>query len=210
MLASRHLRPGGELLFQPVYGRLPVAVVNPIEKPERPQVPATQCVFFVEAGFPDRLHGQPGYVQLDDAVIAQAAVVDGVGLDAGLMQGALGEGGRVEDDQSALPEVGELDLEGGRVHGDQGVELIARGLDFPGAEIDLERGHPEGGAGRRPHFGGEIGEGRQVLSGQGRGLGELAADQLHAVAGISGEQDHDRFKLLAGKACSARLERRYC
>jgi hypothetical protein len=46
---------------------------------------------------------------------------------------------------------------------------------------------------RRADLGGEIGEGRKVVAGERGRQSELAAGQLHAVAGIAGETDDHRF-----------------
>src|SRR5208282_3692118 len=51
---------------------------------------------------------------------------------------------------------------------------------------------------RGANFGGVVGEGGDVVAVQGYGVGELAAGDLHAVAGVSGEADDravDHFAL---------------
>ena len=61
------------------------------------------------------------------------------------------------------------------------------------------RERPGGGA----DLGGVVGEGREVVAVQRDGVGELAAGDLHAVAGIAAEPDDgllDDFALLRGDA----------
>src|ERR1700756_790707 len=50
---------------------------------------------------------------------------------------------------------------------------------------------------RGANFGGEVGEGSDVVAVEGDGIGELAAGDLHAVAGITGETDHRAVNNLA-------------
>ena len=65
------------------------------------------------------------------------------------------------------------------------------------AEIDLERRDAEQRALRRADFGGKIGERGEIVAGQRGRQRELPAGQLHAVAGIAGKADDDRFGELA-------------
>ena len=62
-------------------------------------------------------------------------------------------------------------------------------------EVDLEAGDAGQGAGRGADLGGEVGEGADVVAEEGRGVGELRAGELHAVAGVAGEADGDGFDL---------------
>ncbi len=63
-------------------------------------------------------------------------------------------------------------------------------------EVQLEAGDARERPGRRADLRREVGERREVVARQ-RGLGgETAARQLHAVAGVAGEPDHDRIELL--------------
>src|SRR3546814_10310207 len=88
---------------------------------------------------------------------------------------ARAEGAGVEDQQAVRLHVGQVHLQRRRVHRHQHVELVAGGHDDAGAEIDLEGGHPEGGADRRADLRREVGEGRQVIARQRGGQRELAA-----------------------------------
>jgi hypothetical protein len=122
---------------------------------------------------------------------------------AGLLQVALTEGGGVDDQRAGRAEIGEVDLEGGRVERHQYVELVARGPDPPAAELDLEGRNAEGGADRRPDLGRKIRERREIGAAQGGFLGEAAAGQLHAVAAVAGKAHDERH---AGRGlASARL-----
>ena len=103
-------------------------------------------------------------------------------------------------------QIGKVDLERGRVHGDEHIDLIARGLDDPGAEVDLIGRDPEGGARRGADLGGEVRKSREIVAGQRRGHSEPVAGQLHAVAGIAGKSDDRRFKFPA--TLTGMIERR--
>ena len=56
--------------------------------------------------------------------------------------------------------------------------------------------HAREAAGGRPDLGREVGQGADVVAEGRRGPRELAAGQLHAVAGIAGEPDRDAIQFL--------------
>ncbi len=97
---------------------------------------------------------------------------------------------------AARPEVLEVGLQGGRVHGHEDVGLVSRGEDVPGTDVDLVARDAGQRARGGADLGGEVGEGGEVVSGDGRRLRELRADELHAVAGVPDEADGDAFDLL--------------
>ena len=72
----------------------------------------------------------------------------GFAVVAGLAQVLVVEGAGVDDDQPAALDVLVVDLQGGRIHRDQHVRRVARGLYDAGAEVDLEGRDAEGGANR--------------------------------------------------------------
>ena len=72
-------------------------------------------------------------------------------------------------------------------------------VDVPRREVDLEPAHPGQGARGSADLGREVGEGGEVVAEQGGRVGELAARDLHAVAGVAAEPDDgllDRLLLL--------------
>jgi hypothetical protein len=129
------------------------------------------------------------YVELEHLVRRQGLVVERVLLVLGLLEVPAGERGHVHEHGAAHPQIGERHLERRRIHGDQHVQLVAHGRDVLGAEVDLERRDPIGGAGGRADLGRVVREGRQVAAGQGGLGGELEPGELHAVAGVAGEPD---------------------
>src|SRR5207237_1263752 len=85
---------------------------------------------------------------------------------------------------------------GGRVHGDQHVEVVAGGEDRKRGEVQLECADARQRAGGGADLGGEIGQRREVVAGE-RGLGrELRAGDLHAVARVTRKADDDRVAAL--------------
>ena len=130
---------------------------------------------------------------MNDLPFVEAAVLKGV-----LVVSRLGEVARrklafVRDDQAALAQRLDIGLQRRRVHCDEHVGLVARRLDRGRAEVDLEGRDSEGRALRRADFSREVGEGREIVPGECGRERELSAGQLHAVAAVSGEADHDGF-----------------
>jgi len=126
----------------------------------------------------------------------EGAVLERVGRESRLGEVALGEGARVHQDAPAEPEIFQIDFERGGVHGHQHVHGVARGHDVAGAELDLERRDAVGRPGGSADLGGEIGEGREVVAGEGRFHREARARHLHPVARVSREADDDGFARL--------------
>ena len=58
-------------------------------------------------------------------------------------------------------------------------------------DVHLERRHAGDRPGGRADLGREVGQGRQVVAEHGRQLREPVADELHAVARVAREPDHD-------------------
>ena len=67
-------------------------------------------------------------------------------------------------------------------------------------EVELEARDARERACRRPDLGREVGERREVVARERRLRREPAAGELHPVAGIPGEPDHDGVELDNGLA----------
>ena len=63
-------------------------------------------------------------------------------------------------------------------------------------DVDLERRDPSDGPGWRPDLGREVRHGREVVAEEGAHIGEPVPGELHAVAGVAGEADHDAVEHL--------------
>ena len=181
----------GELRLQPVDDRLPVAVEHPQRKTKRPHVLATQGLLVAEA---EGLHGierQLRDVEVDDLPSGEAAVLERVLLVPRLGEIAGRELALVDNEEAALAHLVSVHLKRRGVHRYEHVGLVACGLDGSGAEIDLESGDAERRALRRADLRREIGEGREIVSGERGRERELTARQLHSVAAIAGEAHDD-------------------
>lgn len=58
-------------------------------------------------------------------------------------------------------------------------------------ELDLEAGDTLARARWRSDLGGKVGKGSEIVARERGGAGELAARDLHAIARVAGEPDHD-------------------
>jgi hypothetical protein len=86
-----------------------------------------------------------------------------------------------------------VDGERRRVHRHQRVRFIARGEHRLAAEVDLEGGNAGDGADRGADLRRIVREGGDGVGHGDAGVGESFADDLHSVAGISGEADNTDF-----------------
>ena len=178
--------------------RRAVAVEHPERQPQRPHILAAQRLLVAEAEGLHRIEGELRDVEPDHLPFGELVVVERVAVIAGLGEVARAELALVGDDQAAGLQIVDIGLQRRRVHRDQHVGRVARGLDRGRAEIDLEGGDAEGRALRRADLGREIREGGEIVAGQRGGQGELPAGQLHAVAAIAGEPDDHRFQRRVG------------
>ena len=67
------------------------------------------------------------------------------------------------------------------------IDGVARRVDLVRREMELEAADAGERARRGANFGREIGESGEIVAVKGDGVGELAAGDLHAVAGVAGE-----------------------
>ena len=180
-----------ELAVDPVDGRLHRAGVQPRHQPEGEEVLGPLGVAGLDAQVGAGPLGEVGHGRGDDRVAVEAAVLERVGVVSGLAEVALVEGVGVDDDGAARRQQRQVGPEGGRVHGHQHGGGVAGGGDVVVGDVDLERRDAGQRAGRGPDLGGELRQGGQIVAEQGAGRGEPVAGELHAVAGVAREAQHD-------------------
>ena len=194
---------GAELRGEELLGRRRRARVHPGEESECEHV-LRPLLLLAGQGVElrERLDGDRGQRQRVHVPGLEGVVVDRAGAPADLLEVAGGELVGVDDDRRATGDVGEVGLEGGRVHRDEDVGGVAGGEDVPAGEVQLEgtdaRHRPLGGA----DLGGEVRQRGEVVA-QGRAVGgEPVTRQLHPVAGVAGEADDDAVLDLGRRAAA--------
>jgi hypothetical protein len=105
----------------------------------------------------ERLERERRQRYLVDVVLLQRAVVERVGLVAGLLEVPLGEGVTVDDQGAALGQVAQVRLERRGVHRDEHVRRVAGSEDVVICEVELKAGDAGERAGGSANLGGEIG-----------------------------------------------------
>ncbi len=95
----------------------------------------------------------------------------------------------VDDENAVGLEVREIHFQRGGIHGDQNVDAVAGRVNVVRGKMDLESADAGKRARRGANFGREIREGGEIVAEQRGGVGELAAGDLHAVAGVTAEAD---------------------
>lgn len=173
-------------------GGIDGSTIDPVYEAECEEVFAAEAIAMGEGAFLERLDGEAGDVEGDDLVVAaEFGIVERVGGEVRHFEVVVGEGGGVDDEESAFCEVREVDGEGGGVHGDEGIGFIAWCEDAFAAEVDLEGGDAGDGSDRGADFRGEVREGCDGIGHHDAGVREPFSDDLHAVAGITGKTDDD-------------------
>ena len=137
-----------------------------------------------------------------DVEVGERTVLERIRVVAGLLEVPLVESVGVGDDRSALGEVADVDLERRRVHRNEDARLITGREDVVVGEVHLEAGHAGQRSRRRADLGREVRERGEVVA-EHRGLArEAIAGELHPVAGVAGEPDHDPLEGLDGLGCA--------
>ena len=188
------------------------ASVQPRHEPEREHVLRTLRLArrhaFDVLERADRERRQRHGVHLE---LVERPVLERVRRVARLLEIAVVERVRVHDQRAALRQILEIRHQRRRVHRDEDVRRVTRRQDVVVGEVELEAGDTRQRAGRRANLGGKVGERRDVVAEHRRLRGELRAGELHAVAGVAREADHDGLALLddmghSGR-CSTALQR---
>ena len=197
----------GELGREPVQGRRALPAVEPHQQAQHPHVLAAHRLLVGEAELGHRLLHVAGDVDLDPAMLGELPVLERVPVVSRLAQVLGSERARIDDEEPARVEVREVRAKGGRVHRHEHVEVVAGSGDLASAEVDLERGDPEQGAGGGADFGREIGERRKIVAMDGGSVGELEAGKLHPVTRVAREPDDDVGEHLAFAGTLASLHK---
>jgi hypothetical protein len=108
-----------------------------------------------------------------------------------LLEVAVVERIRVDDQEATRDEVFQVRFQGSGVHRDQDTRLVAGREDVVVGEVDLERGDPCEGPGGGPDLGGKVGKRREVVTEDRGDAGEAVSGELHAVPGVPCETDND-------------------
>ncbi len=189
-------RPLAELLVDPADRPVVVPAVQPEHDPEGEEVLRQVLLLRGHVEPVERALVERRDRDLEQGVLLERAVLERVRGVAGLRQVGGRERVAVDDQGAAGGQIHDVRPEGRRVHRDEDVRLVARGMDLVRAEADLEARHAGQRAGRGADLGRIVGQRADVVAVDGGGPGELGPGQLHAVAGVAGEADGDAIELL--------------
>ena len=172
--------------------RLGRAGVHPADQPEREEVLRAFGVAGLHAERLGRLDRDRGHRDLVDAERGERVVVA-----AGSARSPPCRGCACSNVSTLISKVEpgarsrRFAFKRGGVHRDEDVGRVARRHDVVVGDVDLERRHTGDRSGGRTDLGREVGLGRQVVAEHRRQLREPVADELHAVARVAREPDHD-------------------
>ena len=195
-VGSCQLGAFGELLAQPLEGAFERPVEHPIHHAEGEEVLAAITVSRRKLGIRQRLPRQFRERHPKVLIAAERRVFERIRFVLRLLVVARVELVGVEDDDPAPLEHRQVGLKRGGVHRHENLRGVAGRVDVVVGDPHLEGRHPRQGAGGRADLGRKLGQGRQVVAHQGRGIRELGPGQLHAVAAIPRETDDDIRQLL--------------
>src|SRR5262249_1708309 len=140
---------------------------------------------------------QPLEFNREEAVLVERMIFERGRSHLRFAQVGLGESVRINDKDSIRLEIGDIRLKSGRGHGDKDVHRIAGCKNLVGREMQLVAADAGQGSGRGANFGREVWEGGDVVAIKRYSVRELAARDLHAIAGVSGKADYGAIDDLA-------------
>ena len=205
MLAAATCSFDANLVLDPLQRRCGRSGVHERHQPEGEEVLRTLGVSWLDADRLTGVFGQRGHRDPDHPVAVDRSVFERIGFVLRLLEVALVERILVDDQGAALLEPGEVCLEGGRVHGDQHIRFVTGCGDVVVGDVDLEARHTTDRALRRTDLGGEVGECGQVVAENCADRTEAVAGELHTVAGVTGESNHESVedRRVVGRAVMA-------
>ena len=181
-----------EVLVEEVDRGFDPAIVEPIDDAQGVHVSAAIDVLRAYTHVGERFASETAHRHLEDLIPAVQLVVFkrvvAVFVPA-LAEVDLGELVLVDDDDSARLDVADVGLEPGGIHRHQGVDRIAGGVDIGAGELHLKAGYAVSRASGSADLSRKIREGGDIVTEERRRVGELAAGELHAVAGVAAEAD---------------------
>ena len=164
-------------------------MVEPGGHAQAEEVPAAENCTRREAEVLQRCRGELGHVGLEELIAVERTVAERVAIVFRLLQVLLVEAFTIDDQDPPRFEIAHVHFEGGGVHGDEDVQVVARREHLVRGEVQLEGADASQRAGWRADLGGEVGQGGEIVARQRRLGGELRARHLHAVARVAGEPD---------------------
>ncbi len=138
-------------------------------------------------------------LQLDgeEPELVQRMVFEGIGSHLRLAQVGFLKAVGIDDEDAVGLQVRDIDLQSRGIHGNQDIYGVPRRVHVAGGKMELVTAYARQSSGRGANLCGEIRKGSDIITIQRHGIGELAAGNLHAVAGVPGEADNCLIDLFA-------------
>jgi hypothetical protein len=199
-----------ELAGNPLFGRLAVAVVQPVHQPQREEVLAAIGFLLRQPQARNGVACQPRHRDAMHLVLGNdIRILERIGRVVGFLDVRLVELVDVDDQHAAALQVADIRLQRRRIHRNQRVDFVAGGEDVAAGKVELKPADPRQRSRRCANFGRKIGQCTHVVAQERRNVGELVPHQLHPVAAVAAESNDDgidRFKLLRGRRGSLRRQ----
>ena len=151
----------------------------------------------IQTGLSQRLFGHRGDVGNYYIVVLQTELLNGVeGCETCLLYRLLGQGVAVDNHGSIGFQPLCVSLQSCGIHRNEHVAIVTRVGYVTATEMKLEARNTCYGALRCADFGGVVGECRNSVTHQCRGVGEECSGELHTVARVARETDYNVLQLL--------------
>ncbi len=178
-----------ELFLDPADRWLHRAVVKPVAHAQGEKVLAAVHRLGIEAQMLQRTPRQALQFHRKQPELIEGMVFQRIRGQLRFAQIVLLETVAIDDQDPIRLQVGNVHFQRRRIHGDQHVDGIARRVDLIRGEVQLKAADTGDRPRRGANFRRIVGERGNIIAVERRGIGELAAGDLHAVAGVARETD---------------------
>ena len=186
-----------ELVFDPADRGIHRAVVEPVAHPQREEILAAVHGLGVQAEMFKRPAREALEFDGEEAELVERMIFQRIRGHLRLAQIVFLEAVGIDDQDPVGLQVRDIDLQRRGIHGDQHVDGVARSEHVVGRKVQLVAADAGQRAGRSANLRGVVRERGDVVAVKRDRIGELAAGDLHAVAGVPGEAD-DRLSITSG------------
>jgi hypothetical protein len=194
MVGAHQLGLLAKFLFDPAQRRRHRAVVKPIAHAEREEVFATIHAFCVEAEIFQGGASQARQFNREEPIAIEGMVLERIRSHLRFAQVDFAEIVEIDDEDAVFLQVRQIHLQRRGVHCDQHIDAVAGRVNVGRREVDLETADTGKSARRGANFGREVRQSGKVIAVKRHGICELAAGDLHAVAGVAAEANYSLFE----------------
>ena len=182
-------RTPGQAAIDPCFNRPALQPEHPQHQAQSPEILAPPCFAGTQVKLGERFTVEPANIGGHQLIVVQAGAVARIYIVASLFQVTRRKTVVIDNDERALLQQRQTDLQRSRVERHEHIRRIAGCRNPSAAKIDLVSGHTKGRSSRCANLRRKVRERRKVGTGHCRRRRELRTHKLNTVTRITGKTD---------------------